>query len=168
MIADVLRNINLFVDARGYAGKVSELTPPKLTMKVEELMAGGLDAPVEIDMGIEKLEAQIKLNAVDPDIVRGWGFRTGGNLLSLLFRGALQGQDGTVNAVAIEMRGQMREVDWGAWKPGEAAEMTGTMAVRYYKYTYAGEDLIEIDVDNMVRIVNGTDQLAEMRAAIGV
>ena len=61
MIADVLKNMNLFVDGRGYAGVVDELTPPKLTMKTEEHRAGGMDAPVELDMGMEKLEASFSL-----------------------------------------------------------------------------------------------------------
>ena len=41
------------------------------------------------------------------------------------------------------------------------------MAVRYYKLTIAGDDICEIDVDNMIRIVNGTDRLAAQRAALG-
>jgi phage tail tube protein FII len=42
------------------------------------------------------------------------------------------------------------------------------MAVRYYKFAIANEDLIEIDIENMKRIVNGTDQLASLREAMGV
>ena len=41
----LLKNINLFIDGRGYAGKVDEFDPPKLTIKTEEFRAGGMDAP---------------------------------------------------------------------------------------------------------------------------
>jgi P2 family phage contractile tail tube protein len=37
----ILKNFNLFVDGRGYAGRAEEVTPPKLTIKTEELRAGG-------------------------------------------------------------------------------------------------------------------------------
>ena len=32
-MAKILKNFNLFVDGRGYAGKADEVTPPKLTIK---------------------------------------------------------------------------------------------------------------------------------------
>ena len=36
----VLKNMNLFVDGRGYAGRVDEIQLPKLTLKTEEHRAG--------------------------------------------------------------------------------------------------------------------------------
>ena len=42
------------------------------------------------------------------------------------------------------------------------------LAVRYYRFEHGGEVLHEIDVDNMIRIVDGTDRLAEQRAALGI
>ena len=45
----VLKNMNLFVDGRGYAGRIDEIQLPKLTLKTEEHRAGGMDLPVEID-----------------------------------------------------------------------------------------------------------------------
>ena len=55
MIPKILKNFNLFIDGRGYAGKCDEVNPPKLNIKSEEYRAGGLDAPIPIDMGMEKL-----------------------------------------------------------------------------------------------------------------
>jgi phage tail tube protein FII len=42
------------------------------------------------------------------------------------------------------------------------------MAVRSYKLEIASETLIEIDVENMKRIINGTDQLESLRTAMGI
>ena len=61
MIPRKLKHFNLFVDGRGYAGKIEELTLPKVTIKAEEFRAGGMDAPMEIDLGMEKLEAEFTL-----------------------------------------------------------------------------------------------------------
>lgn len=66
----ILKNLNLFVDGRGHAGHVDEVTLPKLTIKTEEHRAGGMDLPVELDMGMEKLEASIVLSDTNPDIFR--------------------------------------------------------------------------------------------------
>lgn len=52
---DILKNFNLFVDGRGYAGNVSEYTPPNLAVQTEDHRAGGMDAPIALDMGMEGL-----------------------------------------------------------------------------------------------------------------
>ena len=73
----ILKNFNLFVDGRGYAGRAEEVTPPKLTIKTEELRAGGMDAPISIDLGMEKLECGFSLVEYDPNLMQltEWAFR---------------------------------------------------------------------------------------------
>ena len=167
MIVDVLRNVNLFVDGRGYAGRVSEVNLPKLTVKTEEYRDGGMDAPVEIDMGLEKLECNFSTSSIDAALLQSWGLAPG-NPVPVTFRGALESEDGAVKAVVARVRGQVKEVDWGTWKPGEKAPLKCMIAVRYYEMTIDGAQIHEIDVPNMKRVVNGVDRLAEQRAALGI
>lgn len=167
MIVDVLRNVTLFVDGRGYAGKVEEVNLPKLTVATEEYRGGGMDAPAEIDMGLEKLECDFTTSAVDADLLRAWGVSHGA-MIQVTFRAALVSEDGTVRAAEARIRGYVREVDWGTWKPGEKSPLKCMVAVRYYKFVHDGATLHEIDVDNMVRIVNGVDQLEAQRQALGI
>jgi len=167
MLNDILKNINLFVDGVGYAGNVEELTPPKLTMKMEEFRNGGMDAPVEVEMGMEKLEASFSLTKYDAGVLKLMGLAPG-NTKPLTFRGSLMSEDGTKKAVSIQLQGTLKEVDQGTWKPGDKTTLKGSIAVRYYKHTIDGEVIHEIDVANMIRIVNGVDQLAETRAHIGM
>nr|BFE89957.1 hypothetical protein GCM10020185_04930 [Pseudomonas brassicacearum subsp. brassicacearum] len=54
MIPETLANLNLFADGVSFQGDVPSLTLPKLTLKMEEHRGGGMDAPVELDMGMEK------------------------------------------------------------------------------------------------------------------
>ncbi len=167
MIQDVLKNMNLFVDGRGFVGKVDELTPPKLTVKTEEHRAGGMDAPVELDMGTEKLECDFSSSAIDAETLKLWGVAPG-SLVPLTFRGALQSEDGSVKPLAMQCRGHVREIDFGSWKAGDKAVMKVAVALRYYKLEIDGETLHEVDVENMVRIVNGTDQVQAQREALGI
>ena len=166
-VVNILRNVNLFVDGRGYAGRVAQVTLPKLTVKTEEHRAGGMDAPVELDMGLEKLEASWTMSSVDADLLRRWGLAAG-ETTPCVFRGALQSEGGGVVAAAATCRGLVKEIDYGDWKPGEKAELKATMAVRRYRLELDGETIHDIDVDNMVRIVDGTDQLAAQRQALGI
>lgn len=38
MLPKILKNFNVFVDGRGYAGKIDEVTLPKLTIKTEAVV----------------------------------------------------------------------------------------------------------------------------------
>lgn len=167
MITDVLKNMNLFVDGRGHAGKVDELNPPKLTLKTEEHRAGGMDAPVELDMGMEKLETDFTLSSFDKEVLKQFGLAPGSQI-PLTIRGALESEDGTVTPVIINLRGKIKELDFGSWKPGDKAQLKAVVALRYYKLTHGQDVVHEIDAEGMIRTVNGVDQLAGQRTALGL
>ena len=163
---NIIKNMNLFVDGKGYAGKVTELTPPKMSLKMDEHFAGGMDAPIDIEMGMEKLETSFILTDYNKDVLKLWGVY--GSTVPLVFRAAAQDENGTVTPVKIEMRGKFKEIDRGTWKPGEKAPITFNGSVEYYKETVNGEVLYEIDIPNMKRIINGKDQLEATRKALGI
>ncbi len=50
-----LKNMNLFNDGISYAGQIEEVVPPVLTRIMEEFRAGGMNAPVKTDHGMEAL-----------------------------------------------------------------------------------------------------------------
>jgi hypothetical protein len=167
MLAQILKNMNLFVDGRGYAGDVEELSLPALTMKTEEFRAGGMDAPVEVEMGMEKLECEFTLTKFDREVLKRFGLGTG-QVTQLTMRGHIESDDGATAPVIVNLRGKVREIDFGAWKPGEKATLKAVIALRYYKLTHSGEVLHEIDVPGMKRVIGGIDQLAAQRASLGV
>jgi P2 family phage contractile tail tube protein len=162
----ILKNFNLFVDGRGYAGRAEEVSPPKLTIKTEELRAGGMDAPAAIDMGMDKLEAGFSLVEYDPELLKQFGL-VSGNGVQLTLRGALV-DDTTATPMVIGLRGMFTEIDMGKFKAGDKATMQCSVACRYYSLEIDGRKLIEIDVDNMTRVIDGVDKLAEIRAALGI
>lgn len=167
MLDDVLKNMALFVDGRGYAGNVEELTLPKLSLKTEEFRNGGMDAPIEIEMGMEKLECEFTLTRFDRNVLKLFGLAAG-QLVPLTVRGALVSDNGLQTAVVVNLYGIVRELDPGNWKPAEKATLKLSMALRYYRMTHGGEVVHEIDIPNMIRIIGGVDQLAAMRVALGL
>ena len=167
MKADVLKNMNLFVDGRGQAGKIDELTPPKLALKMDDYRAGGMDAPVKLEMGMEGLKAEMTLSSYDPELWKLFGLVEGA-VVPLTARGAIEKPDGTVEAVVINLRGQVSEIDDGTWKPGDKGTVKLGVECRYYKRTQADVELVEIDVENMIRKTGGVDQLAAQRTALGL
>ncbi len=164
---NVSKNINLFVDGKSQAGQLENFTPPKLSLKLDEFRGGGMDGSVELEMGLEKLEASFTLVAYDPDVLALLGVRSG-NGTPYVARQALENIDGTVIAVTHTMRGKMKMQDAGEIKPGERAPLKCELALQYYKLQHGDRVVHEIDVQNMIRIVDGIDVLAAQRNALGI
>ena len=166
MLPKILKNFNVYVDGRGYAGRVDEITLPKLTIKTEEYQGAGMSAPVEIDMGMEKLELDLTFSEYDPELFKLFGL-TNGSEFALTLRGALQGT-GETSPVVINVRGYFKEMDFDSWKPAEKATLKCSMALNYYKLTVNNSVLIEVDPVNMINRVNGNDTLSGIRNILQV
>ena len=161
-----LKNMNLYVDGKGYAGRVEEVTLPKLALKTEDFRGGGMDAPIEIDLGMEKLECEFTINEYDPLMFAAWGL-VPGNMVNITVRGAFE-QDGEIQAIWVELIGSWKELDMGTWKTGEKAALKVQVAARYYGLLVSKVPVVLIDVPNMVRMISGVDKLAAQRDALGM
>lgn len=164
---DVLKNLTLWIDGRGMAGQVQDVNPPKLTQKTDDFQGGGMVAPVKITVGMEGLTTDFSLIAYDPDVLSLFGV-VEGSTVPLTIRGALESFDGTVTPIVMTMRGKITEQDPGTWKPGEVPYLKNTMSLNYYKLQHGTKVVHEIDVENMVAIINGTDTLSTFRSALGL
>ena len=165
MIPKILKNFNAYVDGRGFAGSVEEVVLPKFSLKTEEFRCGGMDCPVSIDMGMEALTCEMTFSEYDVELFRLFGI-VGGNPTALTLRGALQSGTDT-QSVVIQMRGLIKELDCGSWKAADKTQLKCSVALSYYKLQMDHHECIEIDVENMVRKINGVDQCANIRQALG-
>ncbi|UZV40226.1 major tail tube protein [Acidovorax phage Acica] len=164
----VLKNFAAFVDGTNYRGETPEIKLPTLSRKIEEYRSGGMNGPVGIDLGQEKMEAEIKAAGWVQGLASKWGARTHDAVL-IRFAGGIQADDdGAVIPVEVVMRGRLQERDPGNAKAGDNTERTYKFHLSYYKETVDGRVEIEIDLVNMVEVVNGVDNLAAMRAALGI
>ncbi|MDT8428489.1 MAG: phage major tail tube protein [Pseudomonadales bacterium] len=164
MSKDVMRNVAAFVDGRNYAGQASQVTLPDLQIQTEALRAGGTDTPIEIDMGLEAMRATLTFLTVPDEVQKLFGKPD----VAVTLRGALSSHDGTVRGATAELRGRMVGSNPGNWQAGSQANYVATFACHYYKLTIEGTVIHEIDIERMVRIVNGEDQLATVRDRLGI
>lgn len=162
-----LKNMNMFVDGQSFLGEVATVTLPTLTRKTEEFRGGGMNAPVDVDMGMEKLELEWGGGGWMPDIIGKMGNpKISGSLIR--FMGAVQRDDtGQVSAVEVVTRGRFNEIGRGESKPGEDTEQTHKTGLTFYAEYWNGVELVYIDVLNMIERFGGFDRLSEQRAAIG-
>ncbi len=163
---EIIRGMNLFSDGHGYAHMLEEVTLPVIKIKTEEVRLGGMDSPMDMDVGMEKLTLSYTLAGFDPDTQKQIGLLEGQSVRQTL-KGATEDRDGTVHSEEIGLIGKVTEIDSGSWKPGEKVQMKVTISLTYYSRDRDGERLHEIDVENMKRIINGKDQLESVRKAIG-
>jgi len=164
----VLKNFNVFVNGRSHAGVAEEITLPEVKLKTEDYRAGGMDAPTELDMGMDALTSKFSFTDPDPDSLALVGLAAG-NSARVVAKGAFRrDSDNATVSVTAEMVGRIKSVSHGNWKSGDKNANEFEMGVNYYRLTVGGRTVFEIDVENMVRIIDGSDQLAAIRNAIGI
>lgn len=163
-----LKNFATFVDGVNYQGETPEVTLPTLSRKMEEYRSGGMNGPISIDLGQEKMEAEIKGAGWIRGLLSKWGAGSHDAVL-LRFAGAIQSDDTeAVQAVEVVMRGRLSELNPGAEKAGALSERTYKYALSYYKMTIDGNVELEIDLVNLVEIVDGQDRMSAVRSALGM
>lgn len=164
MIRDVLTKVALFADGRSYAGECNQVTLPELNIQTEEFRAGGMDSPVEMDMGMDAMRASFEFLSVPAEIMKLFGRED----VPVTCRGLLKSHDGTKRGATAELRGKFIGQNPNNWQAGQQNNYTGTFAVTFYRLTIGGEVIHEIDTVRMVRIIGGIDQLEVDRQALGI
>ncbi|MHC8343351.1 phage major tail tube protein [Pseudomonas sp. RT6P73] len=167
MIPQVLSNCAAFVDGVSFAGDVPTLSLPKLTQKNDDYQGGGMSAPIEMAMGLEKLEAAFTTNGVRRESLKYFGLADQ-TACNVVFRAAFRGLKGVITPAVVTMRGGIKEVDMGDWKPADKAEIKHAIKLVYYKLEIDGRVMYEIDPINMIQVIDGVDQLAAERSALGL
>jgi P2 family phage contractile tail tube protein len=166
-IQNIRKYFNVFYNGLGKAGKCEEFNPPKLAAKLEDFLGGGMFAPAEITMGLEKLESDFTLKSYDKDVIATFGV-TEGTDITVSLREVLEDDDGTQTGVVHTLRGKVKEIDQGSVQTGTAAKLKTTLTLKYYKLEHGGTTVLEIDVVNMVFKRNGADALANVRSLLGI
>ena len=165
-VPKLLKNFNIFIDGRGFAGLASKVTPPELKIKNEEWRGGGMDAPIAMDMGMEKIELKGAMAEHNPALFLQFGLMNG-NGVSMTLRGAAS-DDKKVVPIVINATGKYQSLTSGEWKAGDKPELDFMLDLRYYKLSIDGQACIEIDILAGKRIIGGTDQMQQMRNALNL
>ena len=167
MVPQTLYLMNMFVDGINFSGDVPTLSLPKLKIKTDEYRAGGMDIGIDMDQGMEKMEASFSTRGVRREAMKFFGLADQ-TAFNAVFRGSYKAQKGTTVAVVATLRGMLSELDLGEWKPGDASEFKYALSVSYYKLEVGGRLMYEIDPLGCVRVINGVDQLASVRRDLGM
>ncbi len=159
-----IRNHNVFIDGVGYFGRADEITLPQLKITEADFRGSGMDAPIGIDMGIEKMTAQQTFKEWSPELITHFGRRVRWTARA----GAMGQENFDADAWAFEVGGRVVGLPTDALKGGGDVMLKLDWSVDYFRIEKDGVDLVEIDIENGKRVIGGEDQLASMRRAMGI
>lgn len=161
-----LKNFNVFADGVSWLGLVGEVSLPEIKVKTEEWRGGGMLGPVDVPMGYEKLELEIKLGGLVVAAMRQFG-RIGVSGAMLRYVGAYQEDvGGGILPAELVTRGMQVMFNPGTAKTAADTEQTLKSTLSYLKWTVAGRVEIELDMLNNVAIFDGVDLMADIRSAL--
>ena len=167
MARDILNNFTLFMDGGPEVGNVMSFTPPNLGITEEDFKAAGLDIPISVDQGMEKMQARFVMHNQSQSSLARFGLATGINTI-LKVKGVVKDTNtGVPAAVYHTCTGKVVSIEQSEWQPGQKAGVTVTMTLSYYQQTYNGVPVITVDRDNYIREIAGVDQLAGQRVILG-
>lgn len=162
-----LRDFTVFANGVNYMGQVGEITLPKLSRKMEGWRGAGMATEIESDLGLEPLTMEHTYGGLMREILEQFGTLKHDGV-QLRFAGAYRAEDSdTADAVEIVVKGRHKEIDMGTAKMAGETAMKVNSSLSYYKLTWNGKDLIEIDVLQGIEKVNGVDLRASDRQAAG-
>ena len=164
MLPRILKAFNVYLDGENFIGRAEAVKLPDLNIKAEEFRAAGMDAGVDLDMGMDKLDVQITFAEMSPSVIRQLGLLTADR--QIVVRGALQRQGEAAVGVAVRMQGGIKTISRDEFKQGEKGSMQVTINCNSYIEEQGGEQLVNIDILNYRRIIGGVDQLEGMRAVL--
>ena len=159
-----IRNYNAFMDGGSFAGLVTKASLPELALSTADFRGGGMDGSVAIDMGQEAMAAELEFKEWSRAALTRWARPT-----RLVLRAGEMGEDDfEATPLVFTLGGRVTKQVGGDLQGGQESLLTLTWNVTYFRVERDGETLTEIDVERAVRIVDGTDQLAALRRAMGV
>jgi P2 family phage contractile tail tube protein len=164
-----LTNANVYINGISFLGKAEEIDLPKITAKMAEHKALGMQGVIELPAGFDKMEARIKWNSVYADAVKLQAdpYKTH----ALQCRSSLETYTASGRSAqqpcVVFMRGQFKEAPMGNFKQHDNVELETRLAVTYVKIEVAGEPLVEFDALANIYKVGGVDILLQYKANIG-
>ncbi len=163
----ILRKFNAFVEGYSTHLEVEEITPPNVRDQVETIKAGGLLVEYDVALGLQKLEASIKLNTRQREMMKHVGLAPGVHKM-ITFRGVgISEIDGTQHDEVMSLTGRLN-LEQGNWQ-AQSVAMTDYKigSILFYKHVIDGKVLHHIDLKNFIGIVDGTDHWAGLRSGLG-
>ena len=167
-IVQQVKQINAFLNGAILFGNIDEVNVPDLELATEEVRPN-TDGIVDIEMGLQKLDVELKVRGIQPEVQRAFGSDAGNPTTRLEVRAALENNAAETIQASWNFVGLAKMLTTDPLQGrSELAMTTLTINCNFYEHIFDGEELHYIDILNDIRRIDGVDRLAAIRAAIEV
>lgn len=157
-----LQAFSVFADGIGLVA-IATCTLPPLNRQTAEVRAGGMNGPVEVDMGMQAITLELAMESTEQELMKLFGAPD----ISFTIRGSHSARGGEIPDI-VNVRGMLKSLEDGQWKAGDDSTQSATITATYYRRTFNGVEQAEIDFINNVEVIGGVDRLAQRRANLGI
>lgn len=162
----VLKDLQLMVDGVVMYGFVANVKRASLSRKTEKRRHGAGSVSIDLGWADDALDFPFGIDGYSAELAKKLG--TGAiDGTQVIFTGVVEDGAGQ-KSVEIVARGRIVERDPAEFKTGELGTDTYNFHATYYKESYGGEVLQEVDNINVIWNQAGKDMLAETRALLGM
>lgn len=165
--ASILQDFVVFLNGVGKIGTVANIQLPELNVQTEEFRGGGMDMPVQIPVGLEKMELSFDLLSWDDDTWAAVGYDANSMNTNLQFYGYTFTANGAEATVEIDVWGGITSVKTDQVAPGKPPKQTVKMSVYKYVHTVGGTPVVAIDAFGK-RFTGNVDNTAGARRALNI
>lgn len=176
---EIIRAFTVSIATVNGGGAVAETTGKALSLEIEEMAlplirdvkdafhGGGMPGPVNVPLGIQLSEARFKLTSVNRHVI-GLTGKAPGQRDRVTMRGAAVSEvDGSTTPLMCVLDGRVSEPEPDRWQRGQRSGVDYLVdSIVYYKLVIGQQLTHEIDFLNFRQVVNGIDQLADVRGAL--
>jgi hypothetical protein len=166
-----LTNANLYVNGASFLGRAEELTLPAIKAKFSDHKGLGMIMDLEFPNGFEKMTGKVKWSSLYADIVAEIGspfdpvnLQVRGNLNTYDASGE-RAQTSVVAFLVVRFKDSLSAM---TIKQNEPSEQESDFSATYYRLEVNGVPLVEIDAIAQTFSLNGSDELAQYRANLGI
>ncbi|MGN7360020.1 phage major tail tube protein [Paenibacillus sp. SAF-054] len=166
-----LEGMALFMEGSNTDFATGDITLPSLTPMSDTISGAGILGEVDLPSPghYGSMELGIAWRTINKDAFRLVGSQTKGLEIRGAFKEFDKAQTAFVTrAIKIVVRGVGKGMDLGTLSVNATTDTTNTIEATYLKIFIDGETVFELDKFNYISRVNGEDDQADVRKALGM
>ncbi|MEG0778824.1 MAG: phage major tail tube protein [Oscillospiraceae bacterium] len=166
---ETIINFDIYEDATAFYG-TAKVKLPDIQSMTNTISGAGISGEYEaVTLGhVSAMSMSLDFRTTTSDVIRLYEQRRH----TLDIRAAQQSEDSATGKIVVDKLKYVvvatpKKLSPGSLAPSSPADASGEFSVSYIAEYINGTKVLEVDPLNYIYFVNGTDYLAEVRAALG-
>ena len=164
-----ITNAGIYLEGASMLGRAEEIKLPDVSAMMQERKALGMIGKIELPVGFDKLEGEIKWNSLYEDVAAQMANPYKAKQLQCRSSIETYGSQGRMEEqpMVTYLTVMFKKNPMGTFKQHDPAEFASSFTATYIKQVINGREVLELDYMANIFRVNGEDVLATYRSNIG-